>query len=62
MFLELQAADFAAWELRKEHLESRDRGSFRELIWRSANQGGILDYSTLCRVHEARGGSWPVVD
>ncbi len=56
--LELQAADFAAWELRKEPLESRGRASFRELMWRSANQGGIWDYKTLCRVHEARNRIW----
>jgi hypothetical protein len=36
------------------------RKSFDELICKSANQGGIWDYETLCRVHEARGGSWSV--
>jgi hypothetical protein len=92
--IELQAADFAAWELRYYHLgldeffesdnlptdqnergkllnefinarQHRDnarqhRGSFDNLLSKSANQGGIWDYQTLCRVHEARGGSWDV--
>jgi hypothetical protein len=85
--IELQAADFFAWELRNHHINLKEwfqredlpidqnergkdlrkfiaarprRKSFDELICRSANQGGIWDYQTIYRVHEARGGSWPI--
>jgi hypothetical protein len=34
------------------------RKSADELFCKSGNQGGIWDYQTLCRVHEARGGVW----